>query len=150
MAGFAAQARADQQPCPCGGGIEAFSYGCCCRPLHRQERVAASAEQLMRSRYSAFALAEIDYLLRTQASDQPLQERRRSLEATCRQLRWRGLEILATEAGGPADLEGTVTFAAHYSAGGQRGVLRERSYFLREGGRADGAWLYREALELST
>jgi SEC-C motif-containing protein len=103
----------------------------------------------MRSRYSAFALAEIEHLLRTQPSEQPVQARRRSLEASCRQLRWRGLEILATEAGGPDDLEGTVTFVAHYSAGPERGTLRECSRFGREGGRPDGAWLYLEAIELS-
>ena len=143
MAGFGAQNPSPRQPCPCGGA----SYGTCCRPLHRQERSAITAEQLMRSRYSAFALADIDHLLRTQPSPQPLQQRRRELEATCRQLRWSALEIVATEAGGPTDLEGTVTFAAHYSARGQRGVLRERSRFGREGGRADGAWLYLEALE---
>jgi SEC-C motif-containing protein len=103
----------------------------------------------MRSRYSAFALGEIEHLLRTQPSDQPLAQRRRSLEATCRQLRWRELVIVALEAGGCADQEGTVTFEAHYSASGERGVLRECSRFAREGGKPDGAWLYLEALELS-
>jgi SEC-C motif domain protein len=145
MAGFAAKGLAPEQPCPCGGG----AYGRCCRPLHRQEQQAATAEQLMRSRYSAFALAEIEHLLRTQPSQEPLAQRRRALAASCRQLRWCGLEILATEAGGQDDREGSVTFAAHYRAGGQRGVLRERSRFGREGGLATGAWLYLEALELS-
>lgn len=149
MAGFGGQGLQSDQPCPCGGGSAPATYGQCCQPLHRRERGATTAEQLMRSRYSAFALAEIDYLLRTQPSEQPLKERRRSLEASCRQLRWRALEILATEAGGPGDLEGTVTFAAHYSARGQQGVLQERSRFGREAGRPDGAWLYLEALELS-
>ena len=145
MAGFGSKGLDPQQRCPCGG----VSYGSCCRPLHRQERAAATAEQLMRSRYSAFALAEIEHLLRTQPSEQPVQARRRSLQASCRQLRWRGLEIVATEAGGLDDLEGTVTFIAHYSAGAERGTLRECSRFGREGGRPDGAWLYLEAIELS-
>lgn len=145
MAGFATSGLKPEQSCPCGGG----RYGSCCGPLHRQERMAQTAEQLMRSRYSAFALAEVEHLLRTQPSEEPLPQRRRSLEATCRQLRWRRLVLLATEAGGPDDLEGTVTFEAHYSAGGQRGVLRERSRFGRVGGCAGGAWLYLEALELS-
>ena len=145
MAGFGAKGPALDRPCPCGGA----TYGSCCRPLHRQERLAATAEQLMRSRYSAYALAELDHLLRTQPSSQPRRERRRALEDSCRQLRWRGLEILATEAGGVDDLHGTVTFAAHYIASGEPGVLRERSRFGREGGRPDGAWLYLETLELS-
>ena len=149
MAGFAAAESAQngsaQQPCPCGGG----TYGRCCRPLHRQERLADTAEQLMRSRYSAFALGEIEHLMRTQPSDQPIEQRRRSLQATCRQLRWRELVIVAAEGGGAGDLEGTVTFEAHYCASGERGVLRECSRFGREGGHPDGVWLYLEALELS-
>jgi SEC-C motif-containing protein len=145
MAGFGRRSHDGQQPCPCGGG----RYGSCCRPLHRRERAAVTAEQLMRSRYSAYALAEIDYLLRTQPSPDPLPQRRRALEASCQQLCWQALEIVAIEAGGPTDLEGTVTFVAHYSARAQQGVLRECSRFGREGGRADGAWLYLEALSLS-
>ncbi|MFM7086994.1 MAG: YchJ family protein [Cyanobium sp.] len=144
--------RALQTPCPCGGGL----YEGCCAPLHRGERRAATAEQLMRSRYSAYALGEVDHLLRTQGpelgSRQPLSVQRRALQDSCRQVRWLRLEILATEAGGALDLEGTVTFRAHYrpvglAAGG--GVMRERSRFGRAGGRLEGAWLYLEALELS-
>ena len=113
----------------------------------------------MRSRYSAFALGDVDHLLRTQAHDrsphQPEPERRRALAETCRRVRWLRLEILVTEAGGPLDLEGTVTFEAHYQQSGgrrgldRRGVMRECSRFGREGGRLEGAWLYLEALELS-
>lgn len=113
----------------------------------------------MRSRYSAFALGEVDHLLRTQRPDRPsrpsLSRQRRALEDSCRRLRWLRLEILATEAGGPQDLEGTVTFRAHYrpshgrAGGEERGVMRECSRFGREGGSLGGAWLYLEALELS-
>ena len=86
MAGFGSKGPDSQQRCPCGGA----SYGSCCRPLHRQARAAATAEQLMRSRYSAFALAEIDHLLRTQPSEEPEQARRRSLEAgSCVGVVWR-------------------------------------------------------------
>ena len=113
----------------------------------------------MRSRYSAFALAEVEHLLRTQgpelSSRQPLAVQRRALQQSCRQLRWLKLEILASEAGTALDLEGTVSFRAHYrqaggrSAGHSQGVMQERSRFGREGGSLSGAWLYLEALELS-
>ena len=113
----------------------------------------------MRSRYSAFALGQVDHLLRTQGPDlssrHPLAEQRRALQQSCRQLRWLRLEILASEAGTALDLEGTVTFRAHYrpasgrSGAGVQGVMRERSRFGREGGSLAGAWLYLEALELS-
>ena len=160
MSGFrSAAAAAGSGRCPCGGGSRRLSTAACCGPLLRGERLAATADQLMRSRYSAFALGDVDHLLRTQAHDrfphQPEPERRRALEETCRRVRWLRLEILATEAGGPLDLEGTVTFAAHYQQSDgrrgldRRGVMRECSRFGREGGRLEGAWLYLEALELS-
>jgi len=160
MSGFrSAAAAAGSGRCPCGGGSRRLSTAACCGPLLRGERLAATADQLMRSRYSAFALGDVDHLLRTQAHDrsphQPEPERRRALEETCRRVRWLRLEILATEAGGPLDLEGTVTFAAHYQQSdgrrgvARRGLMRECSRFGREGGRLEGAWLYLEALELS-
>ena len=103
----------------------------------------------MRSRYSAFALGEVEHLLRTQPSDEPEDARRRALQDSCRQVRWQRLEILATDDGGPTDLAGTVTFRAHYRQLGARGVMQECSRFGRQGECLDGAWLYLEALQLS-
>jgi SEC-C motif-containing protein len=150
MSGFrSAAAAAGSGRCPCGGGSRRLSTADCCGPLLRGERLAATADQL----------GDVDHLLRTQAQDrsphQPEPERRRALEETCRRVRWLRLEILVTKAGGPLDLEGTVTFEAHYQQSdgrrgvARRGVMRECSRFGREGGRLEGAWLYLEALELS-
>lgn len=47
--------------CPCGGG----AYAECCAPLHAGEREAQDPEQLMRSRYSAFAVHDAAYLWKT-------------------------------------------------------------------------------------
>ena len=52
--------------CPCGHG----PYAECCQPLHLKQQSALNAEQLMRSRYSAFALQQIDYILETTALGQ--------------------------------------------------------------------------------
>ena len=49
-----------------------------------------------------------------------------------------GLEILDSTDGGPFGSEGTVEFRAHYSDGGRRGELHERSRFLRH----DNTWTY--------
>jgi SEC-C motif-containing protein len=102
----------------------------------------------MRSRYSAFALGEVEHLLRTQPSDEPEEARRRALVETCRQVRWQRLEILARQDGGPSDRSGTVAFRAHYRQGGVRGVMEECSRFGRRGNALDGEWLYLEALSL--
>ena len=131
-AGFAR----DSGPCPCGGG----DYDRCCGPLHRGERRAETAEQLMRSRYSAFARGEVDYLLQTHDQSQS----RRALRQACRQTQWLWLSILAVDGGGVDDLEGTVRFEARH----REGVLVETSLFQRRGGALAGEWLYVRAIEL--
>lgn len=125
----------DLSPCPCGSGV----YSRCCRPLHRAEHRAQTAEQLMRSRYAAFAKGELDYLLATHPEpDVPEQQRRKALHQSCRQTQWLGLSVLHVTGGGPKDMEGTVQFEARYRGG----VLKETSLFQRRDGAADGDWLY--------
>ena len=117
-------------PCPCGRGLP---YDSCCGPIHRGERDATTAEQLMRSRYAAYATGDGQYLLRSWAPST-----RPTHVAIDTQTAWTGLTITATSAGGLLDAEGTVTFDAHHRTDGRDGVLRERSRFVRE----DGRWVY--------
>lgn len=134
--------------CPCGGG----AYASCCGPLIAGEQLAGTAEQLMRSRYSAFALAAkepqaIEQLLRTHPEPgQSEAERRKALKASARSLQWIGLSVLDAKDGGLVDSHGTVTFEARWrDREGREGVLRECSRFVRGDG---GEWLYLEALSL--
>jgi len=120
----------DQENCPCLSGEQ---YGQCCGRFHRGAAEAATAEQLMRSRYSAFALLDADYLLRTWHPRTAPGE----LELDPG-MQWRRLDILSTSRGGPLDTEGMVEFKAYYRHGSERGVLHEASRFLRENRR----WLY--------
>ena len=132
------------KPCPCLSG---GSYEICCEPLHRGEQQAATAEQLMRSRYSAFAFAEVDYLIATHsASETPMARHRKELHESCHEMRWLKLKIMAVQAGGVDDLEGTVAFEATYQAGGQRSVMKELSLFQRRDRDCKGDWLYIKAL----
>ncbi|MFI6366504.1 YchJ family protein [Nocardia sp. NPDC050630] len=117
------------RPCPCKRG-EAF--GACCGPVLAGERSAATAEALMRSRYTAFVVGDTEYLLR---SWHP-RTRPKTLELDPDQ-RWLFLEILRTERGGPFDDTGIVEFIAHYKTD-RRGSLHEVSTFTR----VDGAWVY--------
>ena len=128
-------------PCPCGGGL----YQPCCRPFHQGLRKPASAEALMRSRYSAFVRSEIAYLLEThpEPAISP-RERRQQLRSSCGPNQWLGLTILAVNAGETGDLEGTVQFEAQHRSG----VLRETSLFQRRGGVLSGDWLYIRPLAL--
>ncbi|WP_142032532.1 YchJ family protein [Arthrobacter sp. SLBN-112] len=108
-------------------------YVQCCGRFHSGQALAATAEQLMRSRYSAFVLLDEDYLLRTHhPSTAPA-----GLDLDPA-MQWRRLDILATSGGGPFDTAGTVEFKAYYRHGRERAVLHENSRFVREHGR----WLY--------
>ena len=133
-------AKVPTRPCPCGSG---FTLDQCCGPLHRGRLQAVTAEQLMRSRYSAYALAQVEYLIATHpgAVGTPV-ERRRELRASCQQTRWHGLTVLDTTAGQSDDLEGSVSFEAVFSVGGARQVLSEHSLFRRRDGEPTGPWLY--------
>ena len=118
------------QPCPCGTGS---SYAECCLPLHDNRVQAGTAEQLMRSRYSAYAVGRLDHVFRTwHPRTRPVE-----IEPTPG-LIWVGLIIGRVEAGQPGDNDGVVEFEADYQTEAGSGVLRERSRFTRRAGR----WVY--------
>lgn len=119
----------DHARCPCGTGL---SFGECCGAFLAGRATAPTAVQLMRSRYTAFALGEAGYLLATwHPSTRP-----RTLEFDP-DLAWRSLEIVRTVRGGPLDRDGVVEFVARYSVDGERGAMRETSRFVR-----DDRWRY--------
>lgn len=117
-------------PCPCLSGDQ---YGACCGRFHSGRAQAATAEQLMRSRYSAFALLDAGYLLRTHHPETAPAELELDPD-----MEWRRLDIVSTTRGGPLDNEGMVEFKAYYRHGPERGILHEASRFVREGRR----WYY--------
>jgi SEC-C motif-containing protein len=122
------------QPCPCRRGEP---FGECCGPALAGARPAATAEALMRSRYTAFAVGDTDYLLRSwHPRTRPV-----TLDLDPDQ-RWLFLEIVRTEHGGPFDDSGLVEFIAHYRADGERGALHEVSRFSR----VEGAWVYLDGI----
>ncbi|WP_404288871.1 YchJ family protein [Glutamicibacter arilaitensis] len=128
--------------CPCRE-LDATqrSYAQCCQAFHDGRgnlmTLPDTAEELMRSRYSAFVLGLRRYLLDTWHET----SRPNDLELDS-QMRWLGLEIHATRAGGATATRGVVEFEAHYSIGQNRGSQREVSSFVRE----NGAWFYVDAL----
>ena len=116
--------------CPCGSGEP---FGRCCLPLHQGERQAGTAEELMRSRYSAYAVENLDYVWQT------WHPRTRPTElAPENGLTWTGLEIIDTVDGLAGDDSGEVEFRAHYQQSRRSGrsapdvaggTLHERSRF---------------------
>ncbi len=101
--------------------------------MHSGELPAPTAEALMRSRYSAFAVGDADYLLHSWHPD--TRPRRLTLDPD---QRWVRLEVLGTTGGGLLHTEGTVEFRAHYQHTTHAGVLHELSRFTR----TEGRWVY--------
>lgn len=123
--------------CPCGRA----GYAECCGPLHSGAAEAPTAERLMRSRYSAFALGLSDYLLQSWHMSTRPAASGFELDDT---VQWKRLLVEQVEAGGPFDSEGFVTFAAIARTPDRRFEQRERSRFLREAGH----WRYVDGVEL--
>ncbi|BAB98831.1 Uncharacterized BCR [Corynebacterium glutamicum ATCC 13032] len=115
--------------CPCGTGL---TYGECCYRFHSGEWVAPTAEALMRSRFTAFAVGNSQYLLDTWDP-----ETRPSELGLDMGIDFYRLDILETTGGGPFDSTGTVKFQAFYK-GLASGVQEEDSTFRK----VNGAWVY--------
>ncbi len=116
--------------CPCGSGL-AFDH--CCGPLLAGARRAPTAEALMRSRYTAFALGNAAYLLETWHP----KTRPEALELDdTPPLKWIGLQVRRHQITGEDRAE--VEFVARCRIGGRAERLHESSRFVRE----DGRWFY--------
>ena len=116
----------EQESCPCGGD----SLAHCCGPFISGAQHAASAEQLMRSRYSAYVLGEENYLSETWHKDSRPDE-----TVTDKSLQWLGLEVRQSSQESDA---ATVEFVARCRVQGRGQRLHEISRFVRE----DGRWFY--------
>ena len=116
--------------CPCESGL---NYDVCCGRFIDRGEMPEKAEQLMRSRYTAFTLNNVSYL---EKSWHPA-TRPSSIE-TDDKVRWLGLKIKRTEQGGADDTDGIVEFVARYKIDGRGHRLHEVSRFVKE----HGQWLY--------
>jgi SEC-C motif-containing protein len=120
--------------CPCGSGL---AYDACCGPIIAGAP-AATAEALMRSRYSAYvkhAYAHLGSSLSAeQRKDFDPDEAKRWAESS----EWLGLTIHRTDKGGPEDTTGVVEFTARFKVEGKEQEHYEAASFNRE----DGKWVY--------
>jgi SEC-C motif-containing protein len=121
--------------CYCGNE---GTYETCCAPYHRGEAAAPTAEALMRSRYSAYAHGNLDYIVESHDPDTREVIDREEIERLSRESEWKGLEIHRAK-GGPGDASGEVEFTARWSEGGRDRSHRECSHFRRGEG---GKWHY--------
>ncbi|MEP3837319.1 MAG: YchJ family metal-binding protein [Algibacter sp.] len=113
-------------------------YSNCCEKAHKNMSEAKTAEQLMRSRYSAFVTANGDYLMESHhASTRPTKEKN-SIVKWAKSVEWIKLEVLEREKGTESDNEGTVTFQAYFYEKGKVDIIYEKSAFVKE----NDNWFY--------
>ncbi|NQY26540.1 MAG: YchJ family protein [Piscirickettsiaceae bacterium] len=117
--------------CPCCSNS---SYQACCQPLLDGELDASSAEQLMRSRYSAFCLGKVNYLIDTLHPDKRQLDDVATLKQSIKETQWLGLKIIRHKT---QNQEATVEFIGFYQDK-PIGQLHERSRFVKQ----DKQWFY--------
>lgn len=121
----------DPSACPCGSGN---SFENCCKPVLDNHQLAITAEQLMRSRYTAFVKEHTEHLLRSWIAE----HRPRALNFKDNPVTWIGLSIERCVAGNSNDDQGQVEFTSSYIENGQICQLKELSDFKK----IDGLWYY--------
>jgi SEC-C motif-containing protein len=117
--------------CPCGSEV---SYADCCAPLITGALQADTPERLMRSRYSAYVKAEIDYLYETTHPDHRKGYDSEGTRKWAEGSQWLGLEIVSSR-GGKEDSLGEVEFIARFSEDGTETAHHELGKFKRHEGR---------------
>lgn len=121
--------------CPCGSN---FPFTDCCGPLIRGTAFPDTAEDLMRSRYTAFTQKNWEYLVLTSHPEEKKEMARLGPNLIDDGVVWKKLEISGIRSGGHDDSEGQVDFVAHYTKERSEQILRESSRFYRVNGR----WVY--------
>ncbi len=125
--------------CPCGRELPLSE---CCGPFLDGQKRPQTAEDLMRSRYTAHVVKNIGYLRDTLSPKQQLFFDALAVARFAGENHWTGLTVINVLKGGRSDREGTVLFEAKYLTGGRLRTHRELSRFRKRA----GMWYYEEAL----
>ena len=122
--------------CACGSKI---AFENCCQPFLTSESLPETAEKLMRSRYTAFTRADVEYIKKTLAPESRGDFDANSTREWAEQSEWKGLKILSVEKGQASDKKGTVEFIATYTKDGETTDHHEVSQFRKN---ERGQWLF--------
>lgn len=118
--------------CPCNSNIE---FELCCNQYISGNKLPETALLLMKSRYSAFATANADYLNKTSVSKQTSKD----LATWAKSNTWKSLEILNTTQGQEIDSSGTVEFRVLYNNSDKQLIEHlEKSTFIKN----ENQWMY--------
>ena len=128
-----------EENCPCGNEL---TYENCCQIIHNDQSKARTAEQLMRSRYTAFTMANGDYLMQSHVESHRPNNDKDQIVAWAKSVDWIKLEITSKETGLEENKAGIVEFNAFFQEGEHIKCLHEVSAFIK----LKDIWYYVEAM----
>jgi SEC-C motif-containing protein len=117
--------------CPCGSEKE---YSACCQRYIEGNEQAPTAEALMRSRYSAFVVHDVEYLNKTIDPQKRHEFDAEGIKKWSEESEWKGLEIVKTENGTEDDTTGEVEFIAKYEIEDEERAHHEIGHFRKSRG----------------
>ena len=118
--------------CPCGTKIK---YTDCCEPFINANKNPQTPEELMRSRYTAYTQANIEYILKTMKAPAANHFEAQSAKKWSTTIKWMGLEVLKASLN---NTKGFVEFIAHFNEQGKNTYIHEISEFHQ----INGVWFY--------
>jgi SEC-C motif domain protein len=121
--------------CPCGSNL---SFAECCEPVIEGRRPAVTAEELMRSRYSAYVKHQIEYLRTSLHPEHREDFDEKNTRQWAESSEWHSMEIIQSRNGGPEDTEGQVEFVVTFTQNGARMTHHELGNFKK----VDGIWYF--------
>lgn len=119
--------------CPCQSGKH---YEDCCGEFHHHKALPKTAEQLMRSRYCAYVLKNIPYIVETTVPSQQALLDRQVLQDWGDNTEWLGLQILKCES--LTKIQSAVEFNAIFQGEAGEQSHQERSIFVK----IEGRWYF--------
>ena len=127
--------------CPCQSGQELEA---CCEPYIKGTTKPPTAESLMRSRYTAYVIGDVEYIAKTLAPESRSDFDLQATKQWAKESEWKGLKIVSTSEGQESDKRGIVEFIATYAQKGKTHEHREISTFRKSD---KGQWLFVEGDE---
>jgi SEC-C motif domain protein len=129
--------------CPCRiSDVKKLEFSDCCEPFITGKKKAPTAETLMRSRYAAYVVKDIDYIDQTQIvldnESFDKEEARKWADSS----EWMGLDIKKTQKGEMNDSTGIVEFVALYKDKQSGTELRHHETSLFQ--KVNGDWKFKE------
>ena len=120
------------ETCPCGLNK---SYADCCERFVSGNQIPQTPEELMRSRYTAYTQANVDYIAATMKGSASLDFNKEHAKELAKQIKWLDLKVIQAKQEGE---KAFVEFVARYLINNKPDVIHEISEFNLE----DGRWYY--------